>query len=207
MEITTISCSFYNFFCKTLEHLCFCGANSYNTRDFYNKRCCKYGFFICFLKWDANRSFLLSDRIKSKSSPQLDEEEKPQRRGSFSWFTKFSICLVLLLFDSLKIVLLITPCPNAVAHTCGLNTGGMAQWLLEEQLRSTRDVQARSQKAASELEMERRNILNAMRYREPERGGRTSPLHLIWIPVNLLNQSIMTYYQSKFTAVWLRADW
>ncbi|XP_074514805.1 LIM domain only protein 7 isoform X4 [Sebastes fasciatus] len=77
--------------------------------------------------------FLLFDRMKSKSSPQLDEEEKPQTKG---------------------------------VH---VQPGGMAHWLLEEQVRSARDKQARSQRAASELEMERRNILNAMRYREPER--------------------------------------
>lgn len=47
---------------------------------------------------------------------------------------------------------------------------GMAQWLLEEQLKIACDKEAQSQRAASELEMERRNILNAMRYREPERG-------------------------------------
>ncbi|XP_059198463.1 LIM domain only protein 7-like isoform X3 [Centropristis striata] len=75
--------------------------------------------------------------MKSKSSPQLDEEEKPQRKGVY------------------------------------VQPGGMAHWLLEEQVRSERDKQAQSQRAASELEMERRNILNAMRYREPERvtGG------------------------------------
>ena len=68
---------------------------------------------------------------------------------------------------------------STVAHTCGLYSavgvhvqpGGMAHWLLEEQARSARDKQAQSQRAASELELERRNILNAMRYREPERGG------------------------------------
>nr|XP_020465048.1 LIM domain only protein 7 isoform X4 [Monopterus albus] len=74
-----------------------------------------------------------TDRVKSKSSPQLDEEEKPQRKDVF------------------------------------VQPGGLAQWLLEEQLKSARDKQAQSQKAASELEMERRNILNAMRYRQPER--------------------------------------
>ncbi|KAM8750102.1 LIM domain only protein 7 isoform 7-T7 [Acanthopagrus schlegelii] len=74
------------------------------------------------------------DRMKSKSSPQLDEEEKPQWKG---------------------------------VH---VQPGGMAHWLLEEQLRSARDREARRQRAASELEMERRNILNAMRYREPERA-------------------------------------
>ncbi|CAK6959148.1 Hypothetical predicted protein [Scomber scombrus] len=50
-----------------------------------------------------------------------------------------------------------------------MQRGGMAHWLLEEQYRSTHDTHARSQRAASELEMERRNILNAMKYREPER--------------------------------------
>lgn len=51
-----------------------------------------------------------------------------------------------------------------------MQPGGMAQRLLEEQLRS-QDKQAQIERAASELEMERRNILCAMRYREPERGG------------------------------------
>ncbi|XP_069010346.1 LIM domain only protein 7-like isoform X3 [Embiotoca jacksoni] len=74
-----------------------------------------------------------TDRAKSKSSPQLDEEDKPQRNGVYA------------------------------------QPGGMAHWLLEEQLRSKRDRQAQSERAASELELERRNILNAMRYREPER--------------------------------------
>ncbi|XP_038576870.1 LIM domain only protein 7-like isoform X5 [Micropterus salmoides] len=75
----------------------------------------------------------LADRTKSKSSPQLDEEEKPQWKG---------------------------------VH---VQPGGMAHWLLDKQLRSAHDKQAQSQRAASELETERRNILNAMRYREPER--------------------------------------
>ncbi|KAM6955571.1 LIM domain only protein 7 isoform 2-T2 [Lycodopsis pacificus] len=70
---------------------------------------------------------------KSKSSPQLDEEEKPLRKGAF------------------------------------VQSGGMVHQLLQEQARSALDKDARSQRAASELEMERRNILNAMRYREPER--------------------------------------
>ncbi|XP_026233111.1 LIM domain only protein 7a isoform X3 [Anabas testudineus] len=74
-----------------------------------------------------------TDRAKSKSSPQLDEEEQPQRKGAY------------------------------------VQPGGMSQWLLEEQLRSSHNKHAQSQGAASELEMERRNILNAMRYREPER--------------------------------------
>jgi hypothetical protein len=46
----------------------------------------------------------------------------------------------------------------------------MAQKLLEEELRRKADKKAQSLQAASELELERRNILNAMRYREPERG-------------------------------------
>lgn len=51
-----------------------------------------------------------------------------------------------------------------------LQPGGMAHWLLQEQ-HSERYKQAQSQRAASELEMERRNILNVMRYRQPEKGG------------------------------------
>ncbi|XP_031649167.1 LIM domain only protein 7 isoform X11 [Oncorhynchus kisutch] len=49
------------------------------------------------------------------------------------------------------------------------SSGGMAQRLLEEELRRKADKKAQSLRAASELELERRNILNAMRYREPER--------------------------------------
>ncbi|XP_022050930.2 LIM domain only protein 7 isoform X5 [Acanthochromis polyacanthus] len=71
--------------------------------------------------------------VKSKSSPQLDEEDNPQRKGMY------------------------------------MQPGGMARYLLEEQLRIERDKKAQSLRAASELELERRYILNAMRYREPER--------------------------------------
>ncbi|XP_076021835.1 LIM domain only protein 7 isoform X3 [Genypterus blacodes] len=71
--------------------------------------------------------------VKSKSSPQLDEEGKPEGKGVY------------------------------------VQPGGMAHWLLEEQMRSSRDKHAQSERAASELELERRNILNAMRYRQPER--------------------------------------
>ncbi|XP_040004598.1 LIM domain only protein 7 isoform X2 [Xiphias gladius] len=74
-----------------------------------------------------------TDRGKSKSSSQLDESEKPQKKGVY------------------------------------VQLGGTAHWLREEQLRSALDKQAQSQRNASELEMERRSILNAMRYREPER--------------------------------------
>ncbi|XP_037095811.1 LIM domain only protein 7 isoform X1 [Syngnathus acus] len=54
-----------------------------------------------------------------------------------------------------------------------MHRGGMAHWLLEEQAKSTREKVAHGQRAASELEKERRNILVAMRYREPQRviGG------------------------------------
>lgn len=49
--------------------------------------------------------------------------------------------------------------------------GGMAQRLLEEQIRSKHNFWAQKERAALELEMERRNIVSAMRHREPERGG------------------------------------
>ncbi|XP_039455913.1 LIM domain only protein 7 isoform X4 [Oreochromis aureus] len=81
----------------------------------------------------AQPSLTYADRTKSKSSPQLDEEDRPQRKG---------------------------------VH---VHHGGMAQRLLEEQLKNAQDRVYQSQRAASELELERRNILHAMRYREPER--------------------------------------
>ncbi|XP_045560937.1 LIM domain only protein 7 isoform X6 [Salmo salar] len=70
---------------------------------------------------------------KSKSTPELDDVEKPENK---SWYGR---------------------------------SGGMAQKLLEEELRRKADKNDQSLRAASELELERRNILNAMRYREPER--------------------------------------
>ncbi len=105
-----------------------------------------------------------------------------------------------------------TPCTHVVAHICGLyfalgvQPGGMARWLLDEQFRSARDKRAQGERAASELEMERRNILNAMRYREPERGGlgpwtSASPFNpkpsqsaVIMTP---FDQSVMTFHQIK----------
>ncbi|XP_031661532.1 LIM domain only protein 7 isoform X1 [Oncorhynchus kisutch] len=75
----------------------------------------------------------MADRAKSKSTPELDDLEKPETK---SWYGR---------------------------------SGGMAQKLLEEELRRKADKKAQSLQAASELELERRNILNAMRYREPER--------------------------------------
>uniref|UniRef100_A0A674ANA2 LIM domain 7a n=1 Tax=Salmo trutta TaxID=8032 RepID=A0A674ANA2_SALTR len=75
----------------------------------------------------------MADRAKSKSTPELDDVEKPENK---SWYGR---------------------------------SGGMAQKLLEEELRRKADKNDQSLRAASELELERRNILNAMRYREPER--------------------------------------
>lgn len=48
---------------------------------------------------------------------------------------------------------------------------GLAGWLLEEELRRKKNPQIQRKQAASELELERRSILNAMKYRDPERGG------------------------------------
>ncbi|CAB1347412.1 unnamed protein product [Coregonus sp. 'balchen'] len=83
----------------------------------------------------------MADRAKSKSTPELDDVEKPETKVSVN-----------------------TLCPGW--YGC---SGGMAQKLLEEELRRKADKNAQSLLAASELELERRNILNAMRYRETER--------------------------------------
>ncbi|XP_045062455.1 LIM domain only protein 7 isoform X3 [Coregonus clupeaformis] len=82
---------------------------------------------------------------KSKSTPELDDVEKPETKG---WYGR---------------------------------SGGMAQRLLEEELRRKADKKAQSLRAASELELERRNILNAMRYREPERVTSSGGLgEMLW---------------------------
>ncbi|XP_053352602.1 LIM domain only protein 7 isoform X2 [Clarias gariepinus] len=47
---------------------------------------------------------------------------------------------------------------------------GLAGWLLEEELRRKKDPHVLRQQTASELELERRNILSAMRYSNPERA-------------------------------------
>ncbi|XP_049341293.1 LIM domain only protein 7 isoform X7 [Astyanax mexicanus] len=47
---------------------------------------------------------------------------------------------------------------------------GLAGWLLEEELRRKKDPHIQKQQAASELELERRRILSAMKYRNPERA-------------------------------------
>ncbi|XP_058642591.1 LIM domain only protein 7 isoform X14 [Onychostoma macrolepis] len=48
---------------------------------------------------------------------------------------------------------------------------GLAGWLLEEELRRKKNSQIQREQAASELELERRSILNAMKYRDPERAS------------------------------------
>ncbi|XP_051760834.1 LIM domain only protein 7 isoform X10 [Ctenopharyngodon idella] len=48
---------------------------------------------------------------------------------------------------------------------------GLAGWLLEEELRRKKNPQIQKKQAASELELERRSILNAMKYRDPERAS------------------------------------
>ncbi|XP_061648835.1 LIM domain only protein 7 isoform X3 [Phyllopteryx taeniolatus] len=85
--------------------------------------------------------------VEGQRAKSLEEEETLQSRASVN-ATRAPAAVV-----------------GAFAHR-----GGMARWLLEEQARSARDKVAHGQKAASELETERRNILNAMRYRQPERA-------------------------------------
>lgn len=63
---------------------------------------------------------------------------------------------------------------GAVYAAVGVQARGLAQWLLDEQ-RRVRDKRVLSQSTASLLELERRHIVNAMRHREPERGGLQPP--------------------------------
>ncbi len=54
------------------------------------------------------------------------------------------------------------------------DTGVWQGWLLEEERMRKKNPQIKREQAASELELERRSILNAMKYRDPERGVRGS---------------------------------
>lgn len=56
-------------------------------------------------------------------------------------------------------------------HLDMVKSRGMTEWFLGEEMKRRKNPEARRQQAAAELEAERRNILNAMKYREPERGG------------------------------------
>lgn len=51
--------------------------------------------------------------------------------------------------------------------------GGMAQLLLEEEVKRRQSAKVQRMVAASELETERQQILYQMKYADPERGGKT----------------------------------
>ncbi|XP_015220018.1 LIM domain only protein 7 isoform X13 [Lepisosteus oculatus] len=76
----------------------------------------------------------VSDRNKSKSTSDLDDDYTADGKGIYS------------------------------------RHGGMAQWLLEEELRRKKNREVQKMVAASELEAERKQILNLMKYADPERG-------------------------------------
>lgn len=138
---------------------------------------------MCKLKFECSSVFTFSplffDRAKSKSSPHLDEEERSQWQGLFtSFFPPF-------LHRSHKSAANASGRAAAVAHGqyVGFNprvgayarSRSLSRRLLQEQVRSTRDYWPRNERAAAELERERRNIISAMRSREPERGGPRPP--------------------------------
>lgn len=58
------------------------------------------------------------------------------------------------------------------AALCAVGASSTAQYrLLEEKRRKAERRMAQIEREAAELEQEKRDILNAMRYRELERGG------------------------------------
>lgn len=79
---------------------------------------------------------------------------------------------------------------------------GLAGWLLEEELRRKKDPHILRQQAASELELERRNILSAMRYSNPERGGPWLVTMSIMTPSQSTDQQKI--YDHRRNQVWLR---
>lgn len=121
------------------------------------------------------------DRTKSKSSPHLDEEETTHWRGLFSQF--FDPFLHRFPYISRQ-TRADGSCRRTHTHTVfGLQprvgvhvpSRSMSRRLLQEQVRSVRDYWPRNERAAAELERERRNIISVMRRAEPERGGPWPP--------------------------------
>ncbi|XP_064801250.1 LIM domain only protein 7-like isoform X4 [Oncorhynchus masou masou] len=107
------------------------------------------------LRWQRRKEEERGERRRQEAAEQQHrEKEKMQEQQQQQWAKSKS-----------------TPELDDVEKTKGWygSSGGMAQRLLEEELRRKADKKAQSLRAVSELELERRNILNAMRYREPER--------------------------------------
>nr|XP_029486430.1 LIM domain only protein 7-like isoform X6 [Oncorhynchus nerka] len=106
------------------------------------------------LRWQRRKEEEREERRYQEAAKQQHREKEKMQEQQQQWAKSKS-----------------TPELDDVEKTKGWygSSGGMAQRLLEEELRRKADKKAQSLRAASELELERRNILNAMRYREPER--------------------------------------
>nr|XP_046218572.1 LIM domain only protein 7-like isoform X4 [Oncorhynchus gorbuscha] len=106
------------------------------------------------LRWQRRKEEEREERRCQEAAEQQHREKEKMQEQQQQWAKSKS-----------------TPELDDVEKTKGWygSSGGMAQRLLEEELRRKADKKAQSLRAASELELERRNILNAMRYREPER--------------------------------------
>lgn len=115
--------------------------------------------------------------MKSKSTPQLDQEEKTPGKGEL-----FS-SLLLDLFISLK--QRSEGLLNCFVHICGLYSIGVNVqqhlWMWERPLPGGSNTQAQSQRAASEQNLKRRYIFDSIRLRTLERGG-LSPVTAASLP-------------------------
>lgn len=115
--------------------------------------------------------------MKSKSTPQLDQEEKTPGKGEL-----FS-SLLLDLFISLK--QRSEGLLNCFVHICGLYSIGVNVqqhlWMWERPLPGGSNTQAQSLRAASEQNLKRRYIFDSIRLRTLERGG-LSPVTAASLP-------------------------
>lgn len=125
--------------------------------------------------------------MKSKSTPQLDLEEKPPLKGEV-----LSASYIYLYHGKKKSEGLLI----RLVHVSGLYSVGVnvkqTLWLGDRPLRGGHDTQAQSQWAASDLDLKRRCVLNAIKIRGLERGG-LSPRAAASLPNQEVLQAVLHF--------------
>lgn len=164
----------------------------------------------------------------SKSTPELDDKERTDIKGQYiqltdtegatcavvsnpaTWkwhWTKIYTDKVWSIEDNSQNLRLVQSLQSRVSVCMRLYAGvyskhrGLASWLLEEELRRKKDPHILRRQAASELELERRNILSSMRYSNPERGGPW------FVTMSIMNPSQSPDQQKSMIIDVIKSDW
>ncbi|KAJ8012567.1 hypothetical protein DPEC_G00044200 [Dallia pectoralis] len=125
------------------------------------------------LRWQRRKEEEREESRRQEAEQQRREQERKQEQqqcmGDSYGYAKVKPELFMVDREKSKSIPDIDDMEKSETTGWYKGSGGMAQRLLEEELRRKADKNAQGLRAASELELERRNILNAMKYREPER--------------------------------------